>query len=178
MNKPFIILTLLSSVLYLQTSAMLKNELALVTKAISATKSHSILSQKDNAHTYRFFSTSLQQKIKTSLKKELKPNLITENQIQLGKGHGARLATGLNTLVSATSINYDRWFNMVEVAGCTETSLNHNLFTSIDPFLASGGIGIAAAIGLIILCDDDEEDSSSSKDNTTNTTKEVDKTIK
>lgn len=171
MNTRLLVLISLSSVWYNLNQAMLKNELALLTKVVTATKNHSILSQKDNAHTPRFFSTLLQSKNKTSLKKELKPNLIKENQIQLSKGRGARLATGLTTLGSAISINYDRWFNMMEVAGCTETSLNHNLFTSIDPFLASGGIGIAAAIGLIILCDDDEEDSFSSKDNTTNTTK-------
>lgn len=69
MNKKLFILSLLASIWYNASSAMLKNELALVTKVITANKTQSI-SHVKNENIARLFSSSPNRKNKANLKKE------------------------------------------------------------------------------------------------------------
>lgn len=77
MNKQFFILTLISGLFYLPTSAMFKNELALANHLISKRcKKHTLVAKKDKKLSRTLFSTRTEQnKKKTS--EDLKPILIT-----------------------------------------------------------------------------------------------------
>lgn len=73
MNKKFLILSLLGSIWYGASSAMLKNELALASKAIAGSKTQ-LISRTENEKSTHLFSTL--QTSKKKLKKEKSKNKI------------------------------------------------------------------------------------------------------
>ncbi|MFZ5953927.1 MAG: hypothetical protein ACOYT8_02370 [Candidatus Dependentiae bacterium] len=171
MNTRLLVLISLSSAWYNLNQAMLKNELALVTKMVSATKSRPILSQKDNAHTPKLFSTSLQQKNKDASEIELLKKSKTEKALLI-----ATAATFAGVSIGVGIEAADHWHlialqlkHLINPAAPEPASYFAFQGNLVFASLMTGGSAWGAASSIHCLKE--------LKNNTPNTIQEIDKII-